>query len=199
VPGGAVLERDAPGELADDQVVLLLHDADFTTATRIAQAVNAKLGDGTAEVRDPGAVTVHVGKAWRGKVVALVASLEVLEVAPDAPGKVVIDERTGTIVVGANVTLGPAAIAYGSLTVNVDEHTGVSQPGVLSGGDTVTTPDTQIGVQEGGGQLTVVGGAATVGDLAAALNALGLKPRDLVGVFQALKAAGALRAEIEVL
>jgi flagellar P-ring protein precursor FlgI len=199
VPGGGVIEQGAPGALADDEVVLLLHDPDFTTASRIAEAVDGALGPGSAVVRDPGAVVVRVGKAWRGKVVGLVATLERLEVVPDAPAKVVIDERTGTIVVGAGVTLGPAAIAYGSLTVTVSERQTVSQPGVLSNGDTVTTPESGVAVEEGGGGLVVENGAATVGELAAVLNALGLKPRDLVAIFQALAAAGALRAEIEVL
>lgn len=199
IPGGAILEASAPGRLQRDRLTLLLREADFTTATRIATAIDATFGDGTADVRDPAAVVVHVPKSWRGKQVGLVAALESVEAEPDVRAKVVVDERTGTIVVGGAVTLRSAAIAYGGLTVSVQESQQVSQPGVLAEGTTVATPDTKIGVEEGESQLVVVEQAATISELAAALNALGLKPRDLTAVFQALRAAGALRAEIEVL
>lgn len=116
------------------------------------------------------------------------------------PARVIIDERTGTVVVGANVVLGVAAIAHGGLTVHVSEHPAVSQPNPLSkGGQTVVVPESTVEVVEKEGRIQAVGPATTVGDIAAALNALGVKPRDLVAIFQALKAAGALHAEIQVL
>jgi flagellar P-ring protein precursor FlgI len=114
-------------------------------------------------------------------------------------GRVVIDERTGTIAVGANVTLGPCAIAHGGITVQVAERPGVSQPAPFGRGQTTTVPETQVDVEEAGGRLAPLAKATTVADVAAALNALGLKPRDLVAVFQALKVAGALRAELQVM
>jgi flagellar P-ring protein precursor FlgI len=201
IPGGGMVEREAPAALPDGQVVLLLHDPDFTTASRIAAAVNKALGDGTAEVRDPAAVRVAIGGKWKARVVDFVARLEAIEAAPDAPARVVIDERTGTVVVGATVALGPASVAHGGLSVKVAEHAAVSQPNALAPrAQTVVTPESELAVDEGAGKLQpILKEAATVADVAAALNALGVKPRDLVAIFQALKAAGALRAAIEVL
>ena len=201
VPSGARVEAEAPTVMPKGQVVLLLRTPDFTTASRIATTIDEKMGPGTAMVRDPGAVVVKVGADWKGKVVGLVAQLESLETTPDVMAKVIIDERTGTVVIGAGVTLGPAAIAHGGLTVKINETTDVSQPGGIAvrGGQTVATPNSDVQAYEDEGKLNVIAGAATVGDVAAALNAIGVKPRDLVAILQALKAAGALHAEIEVL
>ena len=201
IPGGGRIEREAPGALPDREVVLLLRSPDFTTASRIAAAIDASLGGGAARVRDPAAVLVAVAPAWRGRVVDLVARLEAIEASPDAPARVVIDERTGTVVVGSAVTLGAAAVASGGITVQVSERRTVSQPVAPLSPEarTVTVPESAVEVQEKEGQLHPLAGAATVGDVAAALNALGIKPRELVAILQALKAAGALRAEIVVL
>jgi flagellar P-ring protein FlgI len=199
MPGGAVLERDAPGLPVGGRIVLQLKQPDFTTATRIAEAIDAAMGAGTARVRDPGAVTVLVSGQWRSRPIQLVATLEALQATPDAPARVIVDERTGTVVVGANVTLGPAAIASGGLEVEISESQEVSQPGEFAErGKTVVAPRTDIKVTEKGGSLHLVNGASTVADVAAALNTLGVKPRDLVAILQALKAAGALTAEIQL-
>ena len=176
VPGGATVEYDAPAPALKDQVVLLLRDPDFTTATRIAESIDRDLGEGTAVVRDPASVVVPVGKAWVGKVVALVSRLEGLEATPDSRGRVVIDERTGMVVVGANVTIGAVAIAHGGLHVSISEKKEVSQPPALSGGATTVTPASEIAVDEKEGLMHMVPDSATVGDVAAALNALGVKP-----------------------
>ncbi|MBP6632676.1 MAG: flagellar basal body P-ring protein FlgI [Kofleriaceae bacterium] len=199
LPGGATVEAGAPTTLPSRELVLVLASPDFTTATRIATAIEAALGPGSARARDAGAVVVPLGAGQRGKVPALIAQLEALEVAPDAGAKIIVDERTGTVVVGEHVRLGKAAIAYGGITIQINEASAVSQPGPLSGGKTAVTPATDVKVDEQGGQLTVIEGAASVGDVAAALNALGVKPRDLVSILGALKAAGALRADLEVL
>jgi flagellar P-ring protein precursor FlgI len=201
IPRGAIIERDAPALAPRGRIVLQLKQPDFTTATRIAAAIDAALGPGAARVRDPGSVTVLVAGKWHGRPVELVAAIEALEATPDAPARVVVDERTGTVVVGAHVTLGPAAIASGGLEVEIDESQEVSQPaGVASeAGKTVVAPKSQIQVKEGEGSLHVLAGGSTVADVAAALNALGVKPRDLVAILQALVAAGALTAEIELL
>jgi flagellar P-ring protein FlgI len=200
MPGGAILERDAPGMPPSGRIVLQLKQPDFTTATRIVAAIDAALGAGTARVRDPGAVTVMVTGTWRSRPVQLVSALEALQATADAPARVVVDERTGTVVVGAGVSLGPAAIASGGLEVEISETQQVSQPGDLAGaGKTVAVPHTDIKVNEKQDSLHVLPGASTVADVAAALNALGVKPRDLVAILQALKAAGALTAEIQLL
>ena len=198
LPGGGIVEKAAPGALSEREIVLLLHEADFTTAARIADAIDAKLGAGTASVEDPGSVHVAVPKDRRRPVARLIAELESLEVAPDVPARVVLDERTGTIVVGGDVRLAPVAIAHGGLSVKIDEKPAVSQPGPLAGGKTATVPQTDVDVSEQDGHLVYTPGAPTVADLAAALDALGAKPRDLVAIFEALHTAGALRAEVVV-
>lgn len=199
IPGGASIEREAPAVVPESEVVLLLREPDFTTATRIAAAIDKALGEGSARVRDPASVVVPVSSERKGKVVALVSQLEGLEATPDHRGRVVIDERTGTVVVGEHVTLGPAAIASGGIHVTVTERKEVSQPNPLARGETTVTPSTELSVEEKNGAVHFVPEAATVGEVASALNTLGIKPRDLVSIFQALKAAGALRAEIQVL
>jgi flagellar P-ring protein precursor FlgI len=202
IPMGARVERDAPGGMPKDYVVLVLRQPDFTTASRIAQSVNKALetagGPERARVRDPGAVAVPVAKNWQSRIVDFVASLEALEATPDSPGRVIIDERTGTIVVGGNVSIAAVAIAHGAIHVRVSERTTVSQPQALGKGSTVAAPESEIDVEEQKGQLSPLREAATVGDVAAALNLLGATPRDLVAVFEALRAAGALRAELQV-
>lgn len=199
IPNGATVEMDAPGSLPKESITLLLKEADFTTASRIADAIDKTFGAMTARVRDPGAVTVRVTAPWRKHVVHFIATLEAIEARPDAPARVVIDERTGTVVVGEHVTLGRAAIAYGGLTVEVQESFEASQPNILGEGDTVLTPESAITVTEAAGNLNALKPAATVADVARALNALGVKPRDLVSIFQALKTSGALRADLEVM
>jgi flagellar P-ring protein precursor FlgI len=201
IPGGGRLEKSAPSVLADSgELVLLLHQIDFTTATRIYKAINDSMGEGTAKLRDPGAVSIQIPKEWQGYVVEMMSIIEAVEVVPDAVARVVIDERTGTIVVGTGVKLGPAVIAHGSLTVRVREEQEASQPSVLAKkGETVVVPKSDIEASEEDGRLVFVAGAASAGDVANALNALGVKPRDLVIIFQALAQAGALRAEIVLL
>jgi len=201
LPGGGAIERDAPGLAPRGRIVLQLKQPDFTTASRIAEAIDGALGAGTAHVRDPGAVVVLVAGKWQSRPVQLVAALEALEAEPDAPARVVVDERTGTVVVGAHVSLGPAAIASGGLEVEISESQEVSQPSSVASeaGKTVVVPKTEIKVTEKADSLHMVAGAATVADVAASLNALGVKPRDLVSILQALKAAGALTAEIQLL
>ncbi len=200
IPNGARVERNAPGMLpGKGQIVLALRTPDFTNSTRIVAAINASLGARAASVRDPGAVAVLVPKEWEGYVIEMISVLESIEVIPDAPARVVIDERTGTIVVGTAVRLGPAAIANGGITVRIVEQENPSQPGPLSQGKTVVTKGSDIQVEEGEGRLVFVAGAASAGDVANALNALGVKPRDLVAIFEALAQAGALRAEIVII
>lgn len=199
IPGGAVTERRAPAELPREQVVLLLREPDFTTAQRIAEAIDATLGPGRAVMRDPASVVVAVDAGKKENVVRLVAQLEAIDAVPDTRGRVVLDERTGMVVVGANVELGPVAIAHGGLSVQIAERKEVSQPQALAAGTTTVTPATEIAVDEKEGLMHLMPQSGTVGDVAAALNALGVKPRDLVSIFQALKAAGALRADLQVM
>lgn len=199
IPDGAMVEGDAPTAMPVRELVLILRAPDFTTASRVASAVDALLGPGTAAPRDAGAVAIKIDKRWTNNVSGLVATLEAIEVEPDLPARVVIDEKTGTVVIGGEVRLRAAAIAYGGLTVTIGEAPQVSQPGPFAGGTTEVVPRTTIDVSEGGGELHAIPAAASVADVAAALNALGVKPRDLIAILQTLHAAGALRAEVVVL
>jgi flagellar P-ring protein precursor FlgI len=200
IPAGATVEREVANALPTGELVLTLKQPDFTTATRIRTSIDADLGADAARVRDPGAVVVKIGGDWSNRVVELVARLEALEATPDAPARVVIDERTGTIVVGNDVKLSPVAIAYGGLKIRVTERFAVSQPIAPFGrGNTTITPDTQVDVTEQPARMSALPATSTVAELANALNGLGVKPRDLVAIFHALKAAGALAAEIKVL
>jgi len=200
VPGGGLIQ-DAKKWTAPvgDIVQFSLYEPDFTSATRVARAINMELGTDAAHVADAGAVVVQVPAAFRGALPDLIARLEPLSVSLDATARVVINERTGTVVMGGDVRLGPAAVAHGSLSVRISTQSDVSQPAPLSGGQTTTTQQTEVDVTEGDAQLITLDAGATLGDVVRALNLLGVTPRDIIAVMQALKAAGALRAEIVIL
>jgi flagellar P-ring protein precursor FlgI len=197
IQGGAIVEASAPTEMPRHQITLVLDKPDFTTATRMRDAIDAVMGANTARVVDAATVVVPTGKE---DVNQLIAKLEAIEVEPDLAAKVVIDEKTGTIVIGEAVRLRTAAITFGSLTVEINETPEVSQPDAAFGKGTTTVVNrSKLQVKEDQNPIRVMQKAATVGDVAAALGALGAKPRDLVPILRALKASGALRAEIELL
>jgi flagellar P-ring protein FlgI len=202
LPGGATVEATAPTVMPEREIVLVLNQPDFTTATRMRVAIVAALGAGAGTVRLGDAATIIVGipPDARGDVGQLIASLEAIEVDPDVRAKVIIDEKTGTIVIGEAVTLRAAAITFGALTVEVEETPAVSQPqAALAKGTTKVVAHTDIKITEANNPMRMIHQAATVGDVAAVLAALGAKPRDLVSILRALKAAGALRADLETL
>lgn len=199
IPGGAVVERGTRATLPEKAVTLLLRKPDFTTASRVATAINSALGAGSATIKDAGSIEIPVSSKWTGKVVELIATVEAIEATPDAAAQVIIDARTGVIVVGEKVTLTAAAVAYGGLTVAINEAPEVSQPNPFGKGDTKTNPRTDIAVDEGMSGLRALPAATTVADVAAALNSLGVTPRELISVLQALAAAGALHAKIVLL
>jgi flagellar P-ring protein FlgI len=200
IPGGAIVEIGAPTEIPKRELAINLDKPDFTTATRMKDAIDKTVGANTARVIDGATVVVPLGKLAPEEVAALIARIEVIEVEPDLVAKVTIDEKTGTIVIGENVRLRSAAITFGSLTVEINEAPEVSQPDApFSKGTTTVVNRSKLTVKEDAKPMRVLKPAATVGDVAAALGALGAKPRDLVPILRALKAAGALRAEIELL
>jgi flagellar P-ring protein precursor FlgI len=178
---------------------LALRNADFTTAKRIASAVNDFIGSPTAEPLDPSTVQVTIPPKFHGNVVALLTEIEQLQVEPDLAAKVVIDERSGIIVMGRDVRVSMVAVAQGNLTVTISEAPQVSQPQPFSQGRTRTVPRTRIGVQEDGRKLAVVKDGVSLQQLVDGLNALGIGPRDLIAILQAIKAAGAIQADIEVM
>ena len=202
IANGAIIERELPFEMAHlEQVKLSLRNPDFTTSRRVAQAVNAFLGGDMARPTDPGTVQVVVPPNYRGNVVGLLTDIEQLRVEPDQMARVVIDETSGTIVMGENVRISTVAIAQGQLTIRITETPQVSQPSPFSeGGTTAVVPRSDIQVDEGGGnKLAVMPHRVTLQELVEGLNSLGIGPRDLISILQAIKAAGALQAELEVL
>lgn len=201
IAAGAIVERELPFELASLQTLRVsLRNPDFTTARRIAQAINAFVGQEAAFPADPATVQLRVPGSYRGNTVALLTDVEQLRVEPDQMARVIIDERSGTIVMGENVRISTVAIAQGSLTIKITETAQVSQPGPFSSGSTVEVPRTDIQVDEDADKkLSMLRQGVTLQELINGLNALGIGPRDLITILQAIKAAGALQAEIEVL
>jgi flagellar P-ring protein precursor FlgI len=200
VVGGALIEREIPTNFGQKEVLsLTLHRPDFTTTSRVAKAINSALNDNLAQTPDPGTIHVKVPEKYEGNTVALVTLIEGLEVTPDAVAKVVINERTGTVVMGSNVRISTIAIAHGNLSIQIKESAEVSQPLPFSEGETVVTPDTELSIQEGNGKLFLVDPGISIGELVKALNALGVSPRDLISIFQSIKAAGALQAKLEII
>lgn len=202
IPNGAIVEREIPFDLASlGEINIALKNPDLTTAHRIATAINAFIGVQTSWPTDPGTVRLRVPDNYQGNMVRLMTDIEQLRIEPDQLARVVIDENTGTIVIGENVRISTVAIAQGSLTIKVTETPQVSQPAPFSQtGTTETVPRTEIEVDEGeDNQLTVVESGVTLQDFVNGLNALGIGPRDMISILQAIKAAGALQAEIKVM
>jgi flagellar P-ring protein precursor FlgI len=198
VPRGATVELENPNRvnLAEQSVIeWLIHDPDFTTSKRMADAITASVGSVVASAVDDGNVKMTVPENDEATVVELLAQIELIEVEMDAPARVVVNERTGTVVMGAGVQLSPVAVAHGGLSIEVQRRSDVSQPGPFSGGATVVTRDARIVAEEQAGRLTLVEGV-TIGQLVSALNGMGVKPRDLIQILLTIKAAGALHAEI---
>lgn len=198
---GAVVEKEIPFNLNQkDTLTLALHQPDFTTATRMAEAINAGLLENAAFPQDSGTVQIAVPPKYLGNIAQLIASVEVLSVTPDNISRVVINERTGTVIMGESVRISTVAIAHGNLSVEIKTSFNVSQPMPFSGtGRTVVTPDTETSVKEGRAPIYVVPSGVSIGEVVKALNALGVSPRDLISIFQALKAAGALQADLEIM
>ncbi|TWB16738.1 flagellar P-ring protein precursor FlgI [Nitrospirillum amazonense] len=201
IAAGALVERTVDFRMSDMQALhLALHNPDFTTAKRIADAINAAIGMGTAMAMDPSNVTVNVPAGRKADLVGFMRDIEQLKVAPDNPATVVIDEASGVIVMGENVRINTVAIAQGNLTIKITETPQVSQPGPLSGGTTTTVPRTNIQVDDGQGKkLAILPSGVSLQDLVQSLNALGVSPRDMISILQSIKAAGALQAELKVM
>ncbi len=201
IPGGALIEREIPTVFAQKgKVMLALKSPDFTTAQRIVEALEKELGKGSARALDGGAIEVSAPRALADKPVELLARLSDLDVEPVALARVVINERTGTVVAGGDVRLSPVAIAQGGITISVQETRAVSQPGALSAGQTREVSNTELQADEvkPPAALTYLAAAATLADVAQALSTFGVSPRELASILQALKSAGALRAEVIV-
>ena len=219
---GASVEREISVSVQDkEKLVIALDDADFTTAVRIRDAINKRFGEVMASTVDSGTLSMEVPEDYRHRVVEMVAMLENLEVTPDTVAKVVVNGRTGTVVVGENVRISTVAVAHGNISVVIKENTWVSQPApfapsppqgsgtgqfqpssgavVAPGGQTVVVPNSEVAVEEEKNRLVLIPSGSTIGELVRALNAIGVTPRDLISIFQTLKAAGALHAQLELI
>jgi len=200
IPNGAFVEREIHSTFHQNSVLsLALKQPDFTNASRVAEAINRTFMEQPARTRDSGTVDIKVPEPYQGDLVAFISRMEAIEVVPDVISKVVINGRTGTVVMGENVRIAKVAIAHGNLSFHIKESADVSQPLPFSDGETVVTPDTDIVVEEGKEKLMLVDGGVTIGEVVRALNALGVSPRDLMAIFQAIKSAGALQAELEIM
>ncbi len=197
ISGGALVEREVPAHFVRDKTIeLMLLNPDYTSAARMAQAINQEFPQ-SAMAKNSGTVSVCVPEDFEGYEVNFIARMGGIEVEPDVPARIVINERTGTIVATSNVKVSKVAISHGSLTIAVASTQAVSQPGPFSrGGTTQTTNSTQSSVEEKAGSFRVVEDTPTIQQVASALNALGLTTRDMMAIFQTMKRAGALQAEL---
>jgi flagellar P-ring protein precursor FlgI len=219
ITGGATVEREIPLSLADKKdLTLILNDPDFMTAVRVARVINTEFGEELTKPIDSGTIQVEVPALYKENIVQMMAQIGNLQVQPDMVAKVIVNEKTGTVVIGENVKITSVAIAHGNLSIQIKENKNVSQPlpfspegsgigptqldeGVVvaPGGSTVVTPDTDVTVSEENKRLMLVPEGRTIGELVRALNALGVTPRDLIVILQAIKSAGALQAELEII
>jgi len=200
IVGGALVEKEGPCDLKNKtKLAITLNSPDFTTISRIAESINEALDDGVAKTMDAGSIEVSVSERYAGNIVELVAMIEGLQVTPDTPSKVVINERTGTVVMGENVRIATIAIAHGNLSIEIKETPSISQPMPFSAGETVVVPETEISLKEEMSPVFLVEPGVSIGEVVRALNALGVSPRDLIAIFQAIKAAGALPAVLEII
>ncbi|CAG37413.1 flagellar basal body P-ring protein FlgI [Desulfotalea psychrophila] len=202
IPDGATVEDTVLVDIgADGTLTYQLANADFTTANNMTRAINKKFGKDTAYPLDSGSVTINIPPHFSKRVVQFVANVESIDITADSVARVVVNERTGTVVMGQNVRLSTVAVSHGNLNLIIRESFDVSQPAPLADGETVITPSTEISVTEEEGQLVVLNmkNDVSIGEIANALNAIGATPRDLIAIFQAIKAAGAMHGELIVL
>lgn len=196
ISGGALVEREIPSTFVrDNNVELMLLNPDYTSAARIAQAINLEFPQ-SAMAKNAATVNIAVPDDFKGYEVNFIARLGLIEAEPDVPARVVINERTGTIIATSNVRVSTVAISHGALTINVAKTQAVSQPGALSGGNTAVTNSTQTDVKEQLGKFGVIEESPTIQQVASALNALGVTTREMMAIFQSMKRAGALQAEL---
>jgi len=219
---GATVEREIPVTLQGREfLTLLLNNPDFTTAIRVRNSINEKFGQILASTADSGTIQIQVPHNFRNNIVQMIAAIENLQVVPDTKAKVVVNEKTGTVVIGENVRISTVAVAHGNLSIQIKESVNVSQPSPFApappdgtgatqlpldngpimapGGQTVVSPNSDVYATEEDNKLLLVPSGSTIGELVRALNAIGVTPRDLMTILMTIKAAGALQAEIEVI
>lgn len=219
ISGGANIEKEIPlSIMSQNEMTIMLNNPDFNTADRAAKAINLRIGENVAEPIDPGTLKFRIPEKFQNNVVNLIAQIGEIQVEPDSIAKVIVNEKTGTVVVGENVRIQKVAVAHGNLSINIKENKNVSQPQpfapsgggiapqqmkdgtvVAPGGSTVVTSESQVAVAEENSRLLLIPKGRTIGELVNALNAIGVTPRDLITILQAIKAAGALQGELEII
>jgi len=201
IADGATVEREIPVAFSEKKsLTLTLFNPDFTTALRMSDSINNAVGETVSRPVDSGTLQLKVPESYREHVPGFLAKLESLHVEPDAVARIVVNEKTGTVVIGEKVRISTVAVAHGNLSIVIKESFNVSQPQPFSrGGETVVTPESDVEVEEPKEKLMIVKAGANINDLVRALNAIGVTPRDLISIFQSIKAAGALQAELEII
>lgn len=197
---GAIVEREISSQTIDArQMQIALRSPDFTTAIKMAHTINTAMGGSYAQALDAGTIKIEAPPSLEHQTIEMISKIENLQVEPEMIAKVVINERTGTVVMGEHVRISAVAVAHGNLTVQITETPTVSQPLPFSQGKTERVPNTQIQIQESKDKLHLIGANINIAQLVKGLNKIGVTPRDLITVLQAIKAAGAMQAEIEII
>jgi len=200
IPGGAIVEKELPLHLLEKQTISLnLNNPDFTTCLRLNEVINKGLGEDIAQPIDAGTVEIKVPLKSQENLVEFISLIENLEIAPDTIAKVVLNERTGTVIMGENVRISTVAVSHGNLSIIIKERERVSQPLPFSEGETVVTPETEVVVGEESRRLIVVPEGVNIREVVRGLNAIGVSPRDLISILQAIRASGALQAELVII
>ena len=200
IPGGAIVEKDLSLNLLERNIMSLnLNNPDFTTCLRLTRVINIGIGEELAQSVDAGTVEIKIPWEFQERLVEFISLVENLNIAPDTIAKVVLNERTGTVIMGENVRISTVAISHGNLSIIVKERKRVSQPLPFSVGETVVTPDTEIAIKEEDSRLMVVPEGVNLREVVRGLNAIGVSPRDLISIFQAIRASGALQAELVII
>ena len=201
ITDGATVEREIPVAFSEKKsLTLTLFNPDFTTAIRMSESINNAVGETVSRPVDSGTLQLTVPESYHDHVPGFLAKLESLHVEPDAVARIVVNEKTGTVVIGEKVRISTVAVAHGNLSISIKESLNVSQPLPFSrGGETVVTPESDVEIEEPKEKLMIVEAGASIGELVRALNAIGVTPRDLISIFQGIKAAGALQAELEII
>ena len=200
IPGGAIVEKDLSLNLLERNVISLnLNNPDFTTCLRLTRVINTGLGEELAQSVDAGTVEIKTPWEFQERLVEFISLVENLNITPDTIAKVVLNERTGTVIMGENVKISTVAISHGNLSIIIKERERVSQPLPFSVGETVFTPDTEIAIKEEDSRLMVVPEGVNLREVVRGLNTIGVSPRDLISIFQAIRASGALQAELVII
>lgn len=201
IPNGATVEREVPFSLDNkEELIINLFNPDFTTISRAVKAINTQMGENIAKAKDAQSIVIDVPDKYKGNIVNLMAEVENLEVEGDQKARIILDERTGTVVIGENVRISKVAVSHGNLTIKIAETAQVSQPTApLAGGQTAVTSQTDVGVKEEKSGLAILQAGPSIGELVNSLNSVGVSPRDIIAILNTIKAAGALNADLEII